>query len=53
MYSNGAGNEVLRRIAAPMVGGMLTAAVLTLLIVPAVYLLWRQRGLRTAQSAGA
>jgi copper/silver efflux system protein len=53
MYSNGAGNEVLRRIAAPMVGGMLTAAVLTLLIVPAVYLLWRQRGLPTAQSAGA
>jgi copper/silver efflux system protein len=45
MYSDETGNEVLRRIAAPMVGGMLTATVLTLLIVPALFLLWRQRGL--------
>jgi Cu(I)/Ag(I) efflux system membrane protein CusA/SilA len=35
----------MRRIAAPMVGGMITAAILTLLILPAIYLLWRRRSL--------
>jgi Cu(I)/Ag(I) efflux system membrane protein CusA/SilA len=33
----------MRRIAAPMVGGMVTAALLTLIVIPAVYLLWKQR----------
>ncbi|MCG3146045.1 MAG: Cation efflux system protein CusA [Gammaproteobacteria bacterium] len=45
MYATGTGSEVMRRIAAPMVGGMVTAAILTLLIIPAVYLLWRRRAL--------
>ncbi|MCG3200340.1 MAG: Cation efflux system protein CusA [Gammaproteobacteria bacterium] len=45
MYATGTGSEVMRRIAAPMVGGMITAAILTLLIIPAIYLLWRQRSL--------
>ncbi len=45
MYATGTGSEVMRRIAAPMVGGMVTAAILTLLIIPAVYLLWRRRSL--------
>ncbi|MEZ5447379.1 MAG: CusA/CzcA family heavy metal efflux RND transporter [Gammaproteobacteria bacterium] len=45
MYATGTGSEVMRRIAAPMVGGMITAAILTLLIIPAVYLLWRRRSL--------
>ena len=44
MYSSGAGAEVLSRIAAPMVGGMLSALLLTLLVLPAAFLLWRGRG---------
>jgi Cu(I)/Ag(I) efflux system membrane protein CusA/SilA len=39
LWSSGAGSEVMRRIAAPMVGGMLSSAVLTLLVIPAVYAL--------------
>jgi Cu(I)/Ag(I) efflux system membrane protein CusA/SilA len=45
MYSSGTGAEVVSRIAAPMVGGMTSALVLALLILPAVYYLWRSRGL--------
>jgi Cu(I)/Ag(I) efflux system membrane protein CusA/SilA len=40
MFGHGTGSEVMRRIAAPMVGGMLSATVLTLLVIPAVFLLW-------------
>jgi Cu(I)/Ag(I) efflux system membrane protein CusA/SilA len=42
MFAVGSGSDVLRRIAAPMVGGMITAAALTLLIIPSIYLLWRR-----------
>ncbi len=42
MYSSGTGSEVLSRIAAPMVGGMLTALLLTLLVLPAAFILWHQ-----------
>ncbi len=45
MFSTGTGSEVMRRIAAPMVGGMISALVLTLFVLPAVYLLWRRRQL--------
>ncbi len=45
LYGTGTGSEVMSRIAAPMVGGMVSAVVLTLLVVPAVYFLWRQRSL--------
>jgi len=45
MYGTGTGSEVMQRIAAPMVGGMASAVVLTLLLVPAVYFLWRKREL--------
>ncbi len=41
MWGSGTGSEVMRRIAAPMVGGMLTATALTLLVIPAIYFLWR------------
>ncbi|MDW8381716.1 MAG: efflux RND transporter permease subunit [Verrucomicrobiota bacterium] len=41
MWAEGAGSEVIRRIAAPMVGGMITSTILTLEIVPAIYSLWR------------
>jgi len=39
MWSTGAGSEVMRRIAAPMVGGMVSSAVLTLVVIPAIYVL--------------
>jgi Cu(I)/Ag(I) efflux system membrane protein CusA/SilA len=45
MLSEGTGSEVMRRIAAPMVGGMITAPLLSLFVVPALYLLWKQREL--------
>jgi Cu(I)/Ag(I) efflux system membrane protein CusA/SilA len=45
MWSSGTGSEVMKRIAAPMVGGMLSATVLTLVVVPAIYGLWRGFGL--------
>lgn len=44
MFGTGTGSEVMRRIAAPMVGGMISATVLALLVVPAVYVIWKGRG---------
>ena len=44
MYGSGTGSEVMQRIAAPMVGGMMTAPLLSMFVVPAVYLLLRRRG---------
>jgi Cu(I)/Ag(I) efflux system membrane protein CusA/SilA len=46
LYGTGTGSEVMSRIAAPMVGGMLSAMLLTLLVLPAVFLLWKRRGLQ-------
>ena len=43
LFGAGAGSQIMSRIAAPMVGGMLSAVPLTLLVLPAVYCLWRQR----------
>jgi Cu(I)/Ag(I) efflux system membrane protein CusA/SilA len=45
MFGYGAGSEVMRRIAAPIIGGMISATALTLLLVPALFLLVRGRGL--------
>jgi Cu(I)/Ag(I) efflux system membrane protein CusA/SilA len=45
MWSQGTGSETMKRIAAPMVGGMITTTFLTLAVIPAIYLLWRRRGL--------
>jgi Cu(I)/Ag(I) efflux system membrane protein CusA/SilA len=45
MWGAGTGSEVMQRIAAPMVGGMITAPLLSMLVIPAVYALIRQRGL--------
>ena len=47
LWSSGTGSEVMRRIAAPMVGGMVSSAVLTLLVIPAIYALIKQRELAT------
>ena len=46
MLGSGTGSEVMRRIAAPMVGGMVSATALTLVVIPAVFYLWRRRGTR-------
>ncbi|MFZ2507145.1 MAG: efflux RND transporter permease subunit, partial [Steroidobacteraceae bacterium] len=43
MWGSGTGSEVMRRIAAPMIGGMVTATVLTLLVIPVLFLLWKKR----------
>jgi Cu(I)/Ag(I) efflux system membrane protein CusA/SilA len=45
MWSHGTGADVMKRIAAPMIGGMATATILTLLVVPSLYLIWRKREL--------
>ena len=45
MWGTGTGSEVMRRIAAPMVGGMISSTVLTLVVIPAIYMLVKQRGL--------
>ncbi len=43
LFGSGTGSEPMQRIAAPMVGGMLSVAILTLVVIPAAYLLWRER----------
>jgi Cu(I)/Ag(I) efflux system membrane protein CusA/SilA len=43
LWSQGTGADVMKRIAAPMVGGMLTSTVLTLAVIPVVYSLWKER----------
>jgi Cu(I)/Ag(I) efflux system membrane protein CusA/SilA len=43
MWSEGSGSEVMQRIAAPMIGGMLTAPLLSMFVIPAAYLLMRRR----------
>jgi Cu(I)/Ag(I) efflux system membrane protein CusA/SilA len=45
LWGGGTGADVMKRIAAPMVGGMVTSTVLTLVVIPAVYFLWRKREL--------
>jgi Cu(I)/Ag(I) efflux system membrane protein CusA/SilA len=45
MWSHGTGADVMKRIAAPMIGGMVTATILTLLVVPSLYVIWRKREL--------
>ena len=46
MYGDGTGSEVMQRIAAPMIGGMVSAIILTLLILPAVYFQWKKFSMR-------
>jgi Cu(I)/Ag(I) efflux system membrane protein CusA/SilA len=46
LWGHGAGASVMKRIAAPMVGGMASATILTLVVIPALYSIWRERQLR-------
>jgi len=43
LWSQGTGADVMKRIAAPMVGGMITSTILTLVVIPAIYSLWKGR----------
>jgi Cu(I)/Ag(I) efflux system membrane protein CusA/SilA len=45
LWSHGAGADVMKRIATPMVGGVITSTVMNLLVYPAIYFIWRSRGL--------
>jgi copper/silver efflux system protein len=47
LWSDGAGSDVMKRIAAPMVGGVVTSVAMELLVYPAIFLLWKRRGLRS------
>ena len=55
MWSNGTGAGVMKRIAAPMIGGMVSSTILTLLVIPAVYSIYKERsvGKPTIPGAGA
>jgi copper/silver efflux system protein len=43
IFSQGTGSQVMRRIAAPMVGGLISATVLTLIVIPAIFYIWKKR----------
>lgn len=49
LWSQGTGADMMKRIAAPMVGGMVSSTVLTLVVIPAIYSLWKEREVRRAQ----
>ncbi len=53
MWGSGTGSEVMRRIAAPMVGGMISSTVLTLIVIPAIYALVKEFTLRRESGGGA
>jgi len=53
MFGSGTGSEVMRRIAAPMVGGMITAPLLSMFVIPAAYYLLRRPRAATAARAEA
>jgi Cu(I)/Ag(I) efflux system membrane protein CusA/SilA len=53
LWGDGAGASVMKRIAAPMVGGMVSSAILTLVVIPAVYSLWKEYSLARQPSAAA
>ncbi|HEY5910684.1 MAG TPA: efflux RND transporter permease subunit [Verrucomicrobiae bacterium] len=48
LWSHGTGADVMKRIATPMVGGVVTSTIMELLVYPAIYYLWRSRGLKSA-----
>ena len=45
MWSHGAGADVMKRIAAPMVGGVVTSGIMELMVYPVIYYIWRGRKL--------
>jgi len=53
LWGHGAGADVMKRIAAPMVGGMVSSTILTLVVIPAIYSLWKQREVERAARTAA
>lgn len=51
MWSHGAGADVMKRIAAPMIGGVVTSFLLELLVYPAIFQVWRGWGLKESSSS--
>jgi Cu(I)/Ag(I) efflux system membrane protein CusA/SilA len=49
MWSAGTGADMMKRVAAPMVGGLFTSFLMELMVYPAIYLLWRRRELFNAR----
>ncbi len=49
LWGTGTGSEVMKRIAAPMVGGMVTTTLLTLIVIPVIYALWKGAGLKDGE----
>ncbi len=52
MWGSGTGSKVMQRIVAPMVGGMITAPLLSMFVIPAAYLLMRRSRKRSSEGAG-
>jgi Cu(I)/Ag(I) efflux system membrane protein CusA/SilA len=50
LWGTGTGSQVMKRIAAPMVGGMVTSTILTLLVIPTIYYLWKSNNLKNKES---
>jgi Cu(I)/Ag(I) efflux system membrane protein CusA/SilA len=50
MWSSGTGSDVMRRIAAPMIGGIFTSFLLELLVYPVIYEIWKAREVRKASA---
>jgi len=50
LWGTGTGSQVMKRIAAPMVGGMVTSTILTLVVIPTIYYIWRSRGIYQKES---
>ena len=52
LWGYGTGSQVMKRIVAPMVGGMISSTVLTLVVIPVIYYLWRSHAIRRQEKAG-
>ena len=51
-WGHGAGADTMRRIAAPMIGGMVSSTILTLIVIPAIYAVWKSWSLKIGQGEG-
>jgi Cu(I)/Ag(I) efflux system membrane protein CusA/SilA len=50
MWTTGTGADVMKRIAAPMIGGMVSSTILTLIVIPALYFIWKRWIMRSGSS---
>jgi Cu(I)/Ag(I) efflux system membrane protein CusA/SilA len=46
MWTTGTGADVMKRITAPMIGGMVSSTILTLIVIPVLYFIWKRRSMR-------